>query len=81
MTFVPPLLFFPLETLWQNRREHRGLRRVLFVMRLALPVARQSEDIPMGQMYPDRGIAVITGASTGIGFELARCAASDGGLR
>ncbi len=32
----------------------------------------------MGQMYPDRGIAVITGASTGIGFELARCAASDG---
>ena len=32
----------------------------------------------MGQMYPDRGIAVITGASTGIGFELARCAAIDG---
>ncbi|PKR89820.1 oxidoreductase [Pleomorphomonas diazotrophica] len=32
----------------------------------------------MGQTYPDRGIAVITGASTGIGLELTRCAAADG---
>jgi short-subunit dehydrogenase len=32
----------------------------------------------MKTMHTDKGLAVITGASTGIGYELAKCAAQDG---